>query len=171
MHDAGKADPRFQSWLRGGTPVAADQAPLAKSGANGYDRKAIRRARERAGYPAGGRHELMSVAMLEKGEVDRDLDRDLLLHLVGSHHGWCRPFGPVAPDDEPVEVSYGGYRARSDHRLEAAGSGVAERFWRLTRRYGWWGLAYLEALVRLADHRTSEAEEDRKEAARAVASN
>ncbi len=161
-HDLGKADPRFQAWLRGGNPVKTDEL-IAKSAKNGQNRAAIERARQLAGYPKGARHELLSVALLiTLGDGGEDLDWDLLLHLVASHHGRCRPFAPVVVDEDPVTVEYGGVEISSAHGLERVGSGVSERFWRLTRRYGWYGLAYLEAIVRLADQRQSEAEQSRQ---------
>lgn len=172
LHDIGKADPRFQAWLRGGNPVNASEL-IAKSRRAVQNWAAIERARRLAGYPKGGRHELMSVALLdEHPEEFSGLDFDLLLHLIGSHHGRCRPFAPVVEEGaNPIAVSYDGWTAPSDRGLDSAGSGICDRFWRLTRRYGWFGLAYLETLVRLADWRESEAEEDREsevqEAARA----
>ena len=73
-------------------------------------------------------------------------------HLVASHHGHARPFLPPVLDT-------------GEHTLEAVVDGIqvvsalptsvrlsdAERFSRLNARYGRWGLALLEAIVRCAD--------------------
>jgi CRISPR-associated endonuclease/helicase Cas3 len=165
LHDTGKADSRFQALLRGGNPWARGEL-LAKSTDIPQGRLAFARARRAVGYPERGRHELLSVRLAESASdlLPADLElRDLVLHLIESHHGHCRPFAPVVDDPEPVDaaISLNGFRlsARSDTGLERLDSGVSERFWRLTRRYGWWGLAWLEAILRLADHRRSEWEE------------
>jgi CRISPR-associated endonuclease/helicase Cas3 len=101
------------------------------------------------------------VALLEGREDEfAGLDFDLLLHLIGSHHGRCRPLAPIIDDGRPADVTYGVWDVGSDHGLARAGSGICERFWLLTRRYGWYGLCFLEALVRLADQRRSEAEQN-----------
>lgn len=166
LHDLGKADPRFQALLLGGKSRAVDE-PLAKSAFMPQGQKAFREARNRAGYPAGGRHELLSVRMAESTPQALPADpllRDLVLHLVASHHGHCRPFAPVVEDDQPVEVGFAldghTFAANSRTGLECLDSGVAERYWRLVRHYGWWGLAWLEAILRLADHRRSEWEQE-----------
>ena len=175
LHDVGKSDPRFQAMLNGGNPWAAQAAGilLAKSDALPTGRGEVRRARRESGYPVAGRHELLSVRLIESApeiSCSRPMTRNLVLHLVASHHGFCRPFAPVVADDEPVQVEHAtlGHRmsAGSVTALERLDSGVPERFWRLVRRYGWWGLAWLEALMRLADHRCSE--EEQKKPRRAV---
>lgn len=167
LHDLGKADPRFQALLRGGGPLPMlGGQSLAKSAAMPCTRAAFEAAREAAGYPAGARHELLSVRMAESAPdllPKEALLRDLVLHLVASHHGHCRPFAPVVADEQASEVSLG----LNDHTLTWQGptglehleAGVSRRYWKLTQAYGWWGLAWLEALLRLADHRRSEWEQ------------
>ena len=163
-HDAGKLDPRFQLVLRHGDEVAwaASSDPIAKSAsvpASPLRRRAIREA---SGLPEDFRHETLSMELAQRFAKFPEGGglADLVLHLVVSHHGYGRPFAPVCLDSSPPEVRgrLGGTALSLDsaeraslppaHRLD---SGVAERYWRMTRRYGWWGLAYLEAILRLAD--------------------
>ncbi|WP_133511344.1 type I-G CRISPR-associated helicase/endonuclease Cas3g [Candidatus Thiosymbion oneisti] len=167
-HDLGKADPRFQALLHGDNPWTGGPL-LAKSGIMRQGYRASERARRNAGYPKGGRHELLSVRLLENAPelLKQAHDPDLVLHLIASHHGYCRPFAPVVDDSDPRDVSldFEGHTlsANSATGLERLDSGVAERFWHLIRRYGWWGLAGLEAILILSDHRRSEWEENHSE--------
>jgi CRISPR-associated endonuclease/helicase Cas3 len=163
LHDIGKTDPRFQAWLAGGSRLRARQnGLLAKSSWLPVGSQGAKEARKKAGYPKGGRHELVSVRMLESAEglLASAHDPDLVLHLIASHHGRCRPFAPVVDDKRPLNIELNMYgqvfRANSATELERLDSGIAERFWKLTHRYGWWGLAGLETCLRLADHRASE---------------
>lgn len=170
-HDVGKADPRFQRWLMDGDSVRAMSltTPIAKSALKRRSLAERRRIRQVAEYPRDARHEVLSVAMLERaGALPLDgADRDLVLHLVGAHHGWCRPEAPVEDVDGATEftsarVELDGvvFEAPLDHGLAAWSGGIPSRFFRLTDRYGWWSLAWMEALVRLADCAASRAEED-----------
>jgi CRISPR-associated endonuclease/helicase Cas3 len=159
-HDAGKSDIRFQGMLRGGNLMAARLAP--KLLAKGASANAVR---DRCCLPESFRHETLSfqmVQMVGRAPVAQEVDRELGLHLGPSHHGRCRPFAPVVVDGEPETVSFGGYTLDARERMVTAAhrlnSGVAERFWVLIRRYGWWGLAYHEALFRLGDWMASEEE-------------
>ncbi|MDZ7752457.1 MAG: type I-U CRISPR-associated helicase/endonuclease Cas3 [Gammaproteobacteria bacterium] len=169
LHDLGKHDSRFQCLLHGGSEYRALTAPeaLAKSAVSGRNRRQEAEARRRADYPVGTRHELISLALLQDAEHVRAKanDWDLVLYLVASHHGHCRPLAPVEPESvgEPVQIKIeldgAALSASTDHGLAALDSGVSDRFFILTERYGSHGLAWVEAILRLADHRRSEQEE------------
>ena len=163
-HDVGKLDERFQVLLRNGDEVAAFREPLAKSDKIPSSPQRRRMIWESAGLPEHFRHEMLSLQLAERFAQFSEEERDLILHLIASHHGCARPFAPVCEDKNPPAVSGTvngcrfnlGEEERQEltppHRLD---SGVSERFWRLRRRYGWWGLAYLESILRLADWRAS----------------
>lgn len=182
LHDIGKADPRFQLMLRGGSEIEffKDETVWAKSPIPPGAREAHRHAQQKSGYPRGARHEVQSLAMLLKqldtvreilNKVDtKEADLDLVLHLVASHHGYCRPFAPVVVDDTPVQVSLDSHESgafgkisfgatNSNHDLHRLDSSLADRFWGLVAKYGWQELCWLEAILRLADHRASEEEQ------------
>lgn len=172
LHDWGKADERFQALLLDGDVQRAWAQPalLAKSAKIPNSPAAFAVARLRAALPAGFRHEMASVqlALTSVGAEHLPSDallRDLTLHLIASHHGYARPFAPVVADDTPpdIELPVSASVVRLDgpsrtavppHRLD---SGIPDRFWQLTRIFGWWGLPYLETVLRLADQQTSEA--------------
>ncbi|MGE5569562.1 MAG: type I-U CRISPR-associated helicase/endonuclease Cas3 [Rhodospirillales bacterium] len=163
FHDSGKGDRRFQRVLHNGRDGST---VLAKSAL---------RTRPR-GLPENWRHEALSVriAMQDPQFADSagSMDRDLALWLIGTHHGCGRPFFPHDDelDDHPRQISGAAGEALhldaapGPQRLDFTWDGVdwAGLFDRLQRRYGFWELARFEAILRLADHRASEEEEDAK---------
>ncbi len=126
-HDRGKARPVWQ-WFACNT---ADGEPLAKS------------TNYRPGHVLNGyRHEFGSLLEATADEaIQKHPERDLVLHLIAAHHGWARPhFGRNAWDN-----------SRTTAENEEAAAEAMRRFARLQQRFGRWGLAWLEALVRCAD--------------------
>jgi CRISPR-associated endonuclease/helicase Cas3 len=153
-HDLGKPDWRFQLLLHGGDEAAAAIGLALPKSAQIPQRRRRRMGIEQdARLPQGFRHEFLSLQIAEHfglAPLDEE-SRELALHLIASHHGYARPFAPPVPD-KLVAESREGDLCLSGAGIEAAlsaadrrattpahrvDSGVAERFWRLTRRYGW----------------------------------
>lgn len=162
-HDIGKADARFQCWLRSESIANSTDsaAMLAKSH---MPRSLWNAARVAAGWPRGGRHEALSARLVSSwlqavgGRYEADL-ADLLIHLVISHHGSGRPLIPPADDGAGTTVAseIEGIRLAATADLSRIDWEQPARFRRLNERFGPWGLALLEAILRQADHSVSRA--------------
>jgi CRISPR-associated endonuclease/helicase Cas3 len=134
LHDLGKAAPVWQHAMR----APAEGGPYAKTrGGNGH-------------ALLGYRHEFGSLLAAETHPGLAALSpemRDLALHLVAAHHGRARPILPAdgCEDGPPSD-------------LAAKAGEAARRYARLSARYGAWGLAYREAILRAADQAASREE-------------
>lgn len=178
LHDLGKADPRFQAKLRrtdarfaalfGGPEhlLAKSARPLPRGG-----RLPARRPQDE--LPLHWRHEALSVRLAPGDPAFADVaDADLVLWLIGTHHGRGRPLYPHAdpldredrrlalPNGETVLPKAPGPQSLAYDR---DGRDWAQLFEMLKARYGAWELARFEAVLRLADHRASEWAERRDE--------
>lgn len=133
FHDLGKKRKLFQRMLGN---IRPDRL-LAKSGRKG------------GRLPETYRHEFGSLidARVESEflELSKEL-QELVLHLIAAHHGRGRPH---FPPDEAFDPEPRGYS------VDAVAAEVPQRYARLQRKYGRWGLAYLESLLRAADYAAS----------------
>jgi CRISPR-associated endonuclease/helicase Cas3 len=145
FHDLGKDRDVWQRSI-GNVPTRENPnpVPLAKSAGS-------MRPTELSNY----RHEFGSLLEVldERKAIRLTLDQqpddlwELTLHLIAAHHGRGRPHFPAEEAFDPEKYS--------EADAEQLAREVPRRFARLQRRYGRWGLAYLESLVRAADHLAS----------------
>jgi CRISPR-associated endonuclease/helicase Cas3 len=143
-HDLGKRRERWQHSL--GNDYYPDEV-YAKSGKLPDGRALRPREFLRDHY----RHEFGSVLDLRDENHPRPAEflemssemQDLVLHLIAAHHGRARPHFPV---EEAFDSKHKG-QATAQLAIE-----TPQRFARLQRKYGRWGLAYIESLVRAADY-------------------
>jgi len=131
LHDNGKAVDRWQDAMAIKDPK--DGRPYAKTSGGGNWRRL-----------EGYRHEFGSLLKANELEDLPAHTRDLILHLIVAHHGYARPL-----------IRTDGCDAGPPSLLKAQAGEVARRFVRLQKRYGPWGLAWREAILRAADQRAS----------------
>ena len=128
LHDDGKAVARWQNAMN----APKDGHPYAKTCGGGS-----------WWLLEGYRHEFGSLLRAERMDLP-DGARDLILHLIAAHHGYARPL-----------ISSAGCEQGPPSRLESTAGEAALRFARLQKRYGPWGLAWREAILRAADQGAS----------------
>ncbi|MGL6195584.1 MAG: type I-G CRISPR-associated helicase/endonuclease Cas3g [Thermoguttaceae bacterium] len=131
-HDLGK---RNEKWQRAAGNDDLEN-PIAKSKDGFFNGHALN----------GYRHELGSVREAAKvDEINNHELRDLILHVIAAHHGWSRPHFLCHLDAGAKNTDF------ADEIYEQK-----LIFATLQKRFGWWGLAWLESLLRRADGIASE---------------
>ena len=146
LHDEGKQVQRWQRAFRaerhvkqfGKEPLAKTRGPINQQVLGGY------------------RHEFGSLPYAKSDAefqlLPQDL-QDLVLHLIAAHHGFARPL-----------ITTNGCEDAPPSLLEERACEVALRFARLQKRWGPWGLAWWESLLRAADVQASKANDEREDA-------
>lgn len=95
------------------------------------------------------RHEFGSLVEANADEqLKQHPERDLILHLIATHHGYARPHFPERAFDKDNPIALNRFIAQA----------AMKRFAQLQIKYGWWQLAYLEAILKAADALASRAE-------------
>ncbi len=145
LHDEGKRAQRWQRAFRAPKDgvYAKTEGPIDYQLLGGY------------------RHELGSVLRVRSGEhLPQEIrerftklseeHRDLVLHLIAAHHGFARPV-----------IATSGCEDAPPSALDEMVAEIALRFARLQDRWGPWGLAWWEALLRAADQQASRDNDER----------
>lgn len=167
MHDLGKADHRFQADLYGTSTLT--RLGLSDTFLYPLLAKSTQKStqKDRRATPKNFRHEALSIALAQEHHSVKQLNEeesDLVLWLIGTHHGHGRPFFPPCEDcmdgateetTVSMEIDEQKLVAKTSDAPIRMDQGWFERAARLLRRYGPWELARLEAILRLADHSAS----------------
>ncbi len=135
-HDEGKRAERWQQAFNApqdGRVYAKTRGPIRYSLLDGYRHELGSVLRIQGNAPAAG------------GHLGAE-DHDLMLHLIAAHHGFARPV-----------IGTSGCEEAPPSEITEQAAEIARRFGRLQARWGPWGLAWWEALLRAADQQASRA--------------
>lgn len=138
FHDIGKREKIMQAVLHGTTQERVEGMDIIAKSAGPTDRQEMRECRRLARMHKGYRHEWRSVlSAMEENEVKNAADGDLILWLIGTHHGYGRPVFPSGAWTDGIDPRWCSLAVR------------------VYARHGPWKLAHMEAVLRLADGRRS----------------
>ena len=139
LHDFGK---NRAPWQRNLGNLAYDPANpatiFAKSGGKMRPRNVAEYYRHEFGSLLDAEHDPDFNTLTET-------EREITLHIVAAHHGRARPYFPV---EEAFDYS-------ENCTAPIIAADTPRRFARLQKRFGRWGLAWLESLLRAADYAAS----------------